>query len=536
MMGHGMPGEDGTGLRRRHLLGAGFLLVAAASGRSSPATSRGARTFDFQTATIADINRAMDAGALTSERLVHMSLNRIKAYDPRLHAVITLNPRALEQARALDTERRHSGRRSPLHGVPVLVKDNINTRDLPTTLGFYGLAGAIPRGDAVVVEKLRAAGAIVLAKVNLSELASGPPMSSLGGQTRNPYNLAYSPAGSSNGTAVGIAASYAPIGIATDTTGSARWPAATNGVVGMRPTSGLLSMAGVQPNAASLDTVGTMARSVTDLAILTNVLADAHTDDAEAMTVGALNGVRIGFPRAAFSGDDPEIDAQVAATLSVLAASGATVVDIDLPDWLIRLSGDMQSILVQTESVPGLDTYLKGSFAPPYPQSHAQILRMSEQLVEHPVRGATPNPGRLAGYRWEAAGPSLNDPSYIATRDQGRAFFRAALEAILVRYQVAAIVYPTQTTRINKVGENPVRNARGLFGNFGPVLASLAGWPDITVPAGKTPEGLPVGVSFLGPAFSDRRLLAYAFAFEGHRGGFSPPASTPSLPGERIVF
>jgi amidase len=528
--------EARDGLQRRTILRAGLFLIAGSPGLSARAASRGARTFDFQTATIDDINHAMAAGALTSERLVRLSLNRIKVYDPHLHAIITLNSHALAQARMLDAESRRSGPRSPLHGIPVLVKDNINTRDLPTTLGFYGLKGAIPRTDAAVVTKLRAAGAIILAKVNLSELASGPPVSSLGGQTRNPYNLAYSPAGSSNGTAVGIAAGYAPIGIATDTTGSARWPAATEGVVGIRPTSGLFSTAGVQPNAPSLDTVGAMARSVADLAILLDVLTEGHAHGAQSMSIGALQGVRIGFPRAAFSGDDPEIDAQVAKALATLKACGVTMVDFDLPDWLIHLSDIMQATLVQTESAPSVDAYLKESFAPSYPQSHAAILRMSEQLAGAPVRGATPNPGRLSGYRWEAAGLPMSDPSYLAVCNQGRQFFRAALEALLVRYQVMAIFYPTQTVRINKLGEKPVRNARGMFGNFGTALASVAGWPDITVPAGTTPEGLPVGISFLGPASSDRRLLSYAFAFESRGNGFRPPTFTPPLPGERFAY
>jgi len=304
----------------------------------------------------------------------------------------------------------------------------------------------------------------------------------------------------------------------------------------MRPTLGLLSTVGVQPNAPSLDTVGAIARSVTDIAILLNILAVRGPDGAQSMSVSALEGVRIGFPHTAFSGDDPEIDAQMVKALATLEACGATVVDIDLPDWLIRLSDTMQDTLVQTEAAPSLDAYLKSSFAPPYPQNHATILTMSEQLVGAPAGWATPNPGRLNGYRWEAAGLSTSDPSYLAVRDQGRQFFRAALEAILARYQVAAIFYPTQTTRINKLGENPVRNAKGRFSNFGTVLASIAGWPDVTVPAGVTLEGLPVGVSFLGPASSDQRLLSYALAFESRNKGFLPPAFTPSLPGERFAY
>jgi len=508
---------------------AACLLLAAAG----PAHAQAG--FDLGTASIADINRAIDQQALTSERLVPLLTARIQAYEPELRAVITLNPRALDEARALDAERRRSGRRSALHGIPVLVKDNINTRDLPTTLGFYGLKGARPNADAAVVTRLRAAGAIVLAKTNLSELAAGPPMSSLGGQTLNPHNLAYSPAGSSNGTAVGIAAGYAPIGIATDTTGSARWPAATNGVVGMRPTLGLFSQAGVQPSAPTLDSVGIMARSVADLAAATAVLQDGQGPAQPELDANALRGVRVGFPRAAFSGDDAEIDAAVAKALEALRACGATVVDIDLPNWLIQLSDALQAVIVQSEARPSLDAYLLASFPPPWPQSHASILAMSEALAHSPAAGQFPNPGRLDGYRWEAAGPSMSDPLYVAAREEGRRFFQASLLAVMKRDDVATIFYPTQTTRINRLDERPRRNARGRFGNFGPTLASIAGWPDITVPAGATSEGLPVGVSFMAPASGDARLMSWAFAFEQHAQGRRQAAATPPLQGERIV-
>lgn len=519
------------------LLAMSLVLPAQAQRPDAGQTRRPTRTsFDLETATVAGINHAIDKGALTSEQLVRLSLARIRAYEPKLHAIITLNPRALDEARALDAERRRAGRRSPLHGIPILLKDNIDTRDLPTTLGFYGLKGAHPVSDAAVVTRLRAAGAIILAKVNLSELASGPPMSSLGGQTRNPHNLAYSPAGSSNGTAVGIAAGYAPVGIATDTTGSARWPAAVNGVAGMRPTTGLFSSAGVQPNAPTLDTIGTMARSVSDLAMVAQVLAETPAPAQPVLDPESLRGVRIGFPRAAFSGDDPEVDAAAARALETLRTSGATVVDVDVPDWLIRLSDSLQALLVQSESVPSLDAYLSASFPPPWPRSHAAILAMSAAAVHSPVPGAFANPGRLSGYRWEAAALPFNDPLYAAARTQGRQFFRSALLAILKRYDVRMLVYPTQTTRINKLAEQPVRSARGLFGNFGPAFASIAGWPDITVPAGATPEGLPFGISFLAPASSDAQLLAWAFAFEQRARGLRQPGETPPLPGERFTY
>jgi amidase len=515
-----------------------------------PAVAQKRDRFDLQTATIEDIGKAMDSGALNSERLVGLSLARIKAYDENLHAVINLNPRAMEEARALDAERRTKGSRSPLHGIPVLLKDNINTRDLPTTLGFYGLKGAIPYTDAAVVAQLRNAGAIILAKVNLSELASGPTLSSLGGQTRNPHNPAYSPAGSSSGTAVGIAAGYAPVGIATDTTGSVRWPAATNGVVGLRPTMGAISYVGVQPSATTLDTIGPITRSVSDAALVLSVLAgpnprshNARNGDARYsaelmldLRADSLRGVRIGFPRRNFSGDDLEVDAAMNVAINVLKAAGATVVDVELPFWLVHLSGELQSIIVRTESAPSLDAYLSTSFPPAFPQSHADILALSESLAASTPPRATPNPGRLDGYREEAGSPPPTNAYYLAARDQGREFVRASMRAVLNQNRLDAIVYPTQTIRINKIGEPAQRNSRGLFGNFGPGLASLAGWPELTVPAGFTAEGLPVGVSFLGPEFSEHELLEYGFVFEQKIQALRQPVTTPSLPGDRFDY
>jgi amidase len=507
-------------------------------------------SFDLETATIEDINRAMDKGALTSEQLVRLSLARIKAYEPELHAVISLNPNAMEEARALDAERRTKGPRSPLHGVPVLLKDAINTRDLPTTLGFYGLKGAVPYADAEIVQKLRAAGAIVLAKVNLSELASGPSMSSLGGQTHNPHNLTYSPAGSSSGTAVGVAAGYAPFGIGTDTTGSVRWPAATNGVVGLRPTMGVISTIGVMPNSPTLDTVGPIARNVSDAALLLSILEGIDDRDPAirnqngrypadykaGLRPDSLRGARIGFLRRDFSGDDPEVDAVMNAAVEKLKASGATVIDVQLPFWLLHFKSDLESIIVRTESVPSLNAYLQTSFPPGYPRTHAEILAMSEKIASSAPPGILPNPGRLDGYRAEAATPPPTNPFYIAARDQGRAFVKASMEAILTQDRLDAIVYPTSTMPIGKIGDAPKRNSRELFGNFGLGLVSLAGWPELTVPAGFTSDGLPIGISFIGPAYSDMRLLAYGYAFEKVTHALRQPTTTPPLPGDRFTY
>src|SRR4029077_20326323 len=250
----------------------------------------------------------------TAEKLVQLCLARIDAYDrkgPSLHAVMTLNPKALETARALDAERKTKGPRSPLHGIPVVLKDNYNTADLPTTGGSVLLEGSIPSDDAFLVKKLRAAGAIVLAKVNLSEFASGGAHSSLGGQSLNPHDLARTPSGSSSGTGVAIAAAYAPLGLGTDTGGSIRGPSTVNGIVGLKPTLGLLSRSGIIPLSLSFDTGGPMARSVSDVAVALGVMTGVDpTDPATSKSAGpsetdytkylkadALRGARIGVAR-----------------------------------------------------------------------------------------------------------------------------------------------------------------------------------------------------------------------------------------------
>src|SRR5258708_10483483 len=229
-----------------------------------------AATFDLSTSSIADINAAFDAGALTSEKLIELCLARIKAYDqtgPRINAVITLNPKAIETARALDAERKAKGPRSPLHGVPVMLKDNYNTFDLPTTGGSKALVGNQPANDASVVARLRAAGAIILAKVNMSEFArGGVSFSSLFGQTYNPYDLTRTPGGSSGGTGASVAALFAIAGTGSDTGQSTRSPASANNLVGFRPSIGLIGRTGIMPNSYTQDTAGPMTHYVADRA------------------------------------------------------------------------------------------------------------------------------------------------------------------------------------------------------------------------------------------------------------------------------
>ena len=278
------------------------------------APARAAKNLDFDALTIADINKAFDSGALTSEKLVQLCLARIQAYDrqgPSLHAVMALNARAIETARALDAERKAKGPRSPLHGVPIVLKDNYNTSDLPSTGGSVLLEGSIPPEDAFVVKKLRAAGAIVLAKVNMSEFASGGAHSSLGGQSLNPHDLTRTPSGSSGGTGVAIAAVYAVVGLGTYTGGSIRGPSTATGIVGLKPTHGLLSRDGIIPLALSFDTGGPMARSVYDVAVTLGILTGVdptdgatrksegrfETDYAKYLKADALRGARVGIAR-----------------------------------------------------------------------------------------------------------------------------------------------------------------------------------------------------------------------------------------------
>jgi amidase len=318
-----------------------FALVAAlGAALFAAAPEASARPVDMELASVAELKAAMEAGTLTAEKLTQLCLERIAAYDragPKLHAVMALNPKALEIARALDAERKAGKVRGPLHGIPVILKDNIDTVDMPTTGGSVMLEGNMAPDDAALVKKLRDGGAVILAKVNLGEFANGS-QSSLGGQSLNPHDLTRIPAGSSGGTGVGIAAGYAPVGIGTDTGGSIRGPSFVNGIVGLKPTHGLISRDGIIPLGLSLDTGGPMTRSVSDLAVALGVMTgvdaadDAtkksqgkfETDYTKFLKADALKGARIGVLRD-FKGDDPDVDWIFEASLKAMQKAGATL-------------------------------------------------------------------------------------------------------------------------------------------------------------------------------------------------------------------
>jgi amidase len=514
-----------------------------------------AKSIDFDAATIADINAAFDAGTLTAESLTQMCLARIAAFDrkgPSLHAVMTLNPKAVEQARALDVERKTKGRRSPLHGIPVVLKDNYDTFDMPTTGGSVLLEGSIPSKDAFVVKKLRDAGAIILAKLNMSEFASGGTYSSLGGQSLNPHDLARGPSGSSGGTGVAVAAAYAPIGMGTDTGGSIRGPATSNGIAALKPTHGLLSRSGIIPLALSFDTGGPMARSVYDVAAALGIMtgidpADAatsksdgkfQTDYTKDLRVDALRGARIGLARD-FMGADPDVDWVMEAAFAAMRKAGATLVDVRYPKWLLDVKGEFYTAVRYPEFTAQIAEYLKGT-GPKYPKTLAELIDRANQFNATRADGVRPNPSRWTLFKRELESGSTTDYRYTAVHDFGLPMIRAVVEGMLASQQLDAIVYPTASRRPALIAALPpgagttTASALAAAGLAASDIANLTGFPDLIVPAGFTGDSLPVGLSLLGPAFSEPKLLALGYSFEQATKARRRPIHTPALPGEGI--
>ncbi len=510
-----------------------------------------AEIFELTTATIADINKAFDSGALSSEQLVELSLARIAAYDetgPQLNAVMQLNPNAIETARALDAERRDKGRRSPMHGIPVVLKDNFDTADMPTTAGSFMLKGSVPPDDAFLVRQLRAAGAVILAKLNMSEFASGDAMNSLDGPTYNPHDPTRTPSGSSGGTGAAIAAAYASVGLGTDTGGSVRGPSAANGIVGLKPTHGLLSRDGIIPLALSFDTAGPMARHVYDVAVAIGVMtgvdaADAATsssagqfkkDYTQFLDADALQGARIGIARD-FMESDEEVDWIIEAALEAMREAGAEVVDVTLPDWLLEARGKFYRAIRYREFRAQVKDYL-ATTEPQYPKTLADLVKQSKTLTARREDGVIPNPGRWRLMMTEDESGELTDYEYLAVRDHALPLVRGIIGGLMKSEKLDAIVYPTSPVRPKRVDPDPDPEGAPGSGESAVILANLTGFPDLIVPAGFTGRGLPVSISFLGPAFSEPRLLALGYAFEQHTKARRLPVTTPPLEGETITY
>jgi amidase len=509
---------------------------------------RAQRTIDLDAATIADVTAAFAKGTLTSERLTQMFLARIDAYDrkgPMLRSIILVNPKALETARAMDAERKAKGPRSPLHGVPVIIKDNIDTADMPTTGGSIMLDGWVPPDDAFVVKKLRDAGAVIIAKANLSEFASGATHSSIGGQILNPHDLARSPSGSSGGTGVSLASAFAMAGLGTDTGGSVRGPSTNNGIAGLKTTMGLVSRDGVIPLALSFDTVGPMARSVHDVAALLSVIAGVDpadaatksgegrgmTDYTQALKTDALRGARLGVARD-FMGQDEDVDWVMEASFEAMKKQGATLVDVRLPKWVIDAKGEYYSAIRYPEFVAQIADYLKVT-GPKYPKNIADLIDRARQVNAPRPDGVSPNPGRWSLLVRESKSGTLNDYQYTSVRDHALPLVRAVLDGVLKADKLDAIVYPTASRRPPLI--SAPADVPGGSSATGSNLANLAGFPDMIVPAGFTTDDLPVGISLLGPAFSEARLLAIGYSFEQATRVRRLPKHTPLRAGDSIA-
>jgi amidase len=474
--------------------------------------------------TVAGLQRAMSAGSLTSAGLTAFYLGRIERLNPELHAVITVSPEALAEARASDLVRSAGQARGPLEGVPVLVKDNIAARGMPATAGSPALLGAAS-ADAFVVGRLRAAGAVVLGKANLSEWAnfrSTHPVSgwsTLGGQTVNPHGTGRNPSGSSSGSAVGLAAALAPLAVGSETDGSVLSPAGACGVVGLKPTLGLVSRGGIVPISLAQDTAGPMARCVADVAALLDGMAgrdpaDPATDHREGrvpsygafLDPGALTGARVGVWREGSAAAGPATVAVLDAAKARLRACGAEVIDpVQLPD--ADKIGEPEFTALLHEFKHDLDAYLR-TLGGDHPASLAELIAFNndhrDQVLVH-----------FGQERFEQAAATsgnLTDPEYLAARGQAQRLARAALDGALTGHRLDAVIALTGSPAWLT---DHVLGDYDMFGTASP--CAVSGYPALSVPAGLV-SGLPVGITFMGPAWSEPRLLALAFAFEKAAG------------------
>jgi len=515
-----MAGLGGTAAFTAHTTGGAMFLAAI------PSSGKGRVPLQIEELTIGFVQRLFSTGELTAASLAKRYLARIEQIDrrgPGLNSVIELNPDALAIARVCDQERGAKAVRGLLHGIPVLIKDNIDTHDrMTTTAGSLALKGSIAPRDSGVAEKLRAAGAVILGKTNLSEWAnfrgsmSTSGWSGRGGQTRNPYVLDRNPSGSSSGSAVAVAANLCMVAAGTETDGSILSPASFNGIVGLKPTVGLVSRAGIIPIAQSQDTAGPMTRSVRDAAILLGALAGfdprdpategckpyENRDYTALLGADGLRGARIGVARAYF-GFHRKVDELMESALKVLQRCGAELVD----PVEHRLPPELQQAEIEVlryEMKAGLNAYL-ASLGPGAPvHSLEEVIAFNDRFRDKELAWF----GQEELINSQAKGP-LTDKAYQDALATCRRLARAeGIDALMDQHRLDALVAPT--TGPSHVTDW-LNGDHGLGGST--TLAAVAGYPSITVPAGFI-SGLPVGVSFFGRAWSEPKLLAIAYAFE----------------------
>jgi len=486
-------------------------------------------------ATVAELQQAMAAGEITSAELTRQYLRRISELNPALHAVISVSQDAVAQAEASDAARAaSSGPRSPLEGIPVLVKDNVQVAGMPTTAGSPALLGAQPP-DAFIIARLRAAGAVILAKANLSEWAnfrsihSTSGWSTLGGQAANPYSLDRNPSGSSSGSAVGVAAALAPLAVGTETDGSIISPASACGIVGIKPTAGLVSRTGIVPLSPVQDTAGPMAATVADAAALLSVLAAADpldpavdppegpypaqrdrgaTEYSAFLDPGALEDARIGVWRSGSGAASAATRAVLDAAVTQLRKLGAALVDpVELPD--VDKIGEPEWAALKCEFKYGINAYLR--YLAAYGGAGDGVPGSLEELISFNARNAGLVLSRFGQEIFEqsqATSGELSDPGYLSARAAATRLAVTALETPVREHQLDAIVSLTGTPAWLT---DYVLGDHQVFGGSRP--AAVSGWPSLTVPAGYV-SGLPVGITFTGPRWSESRLIALAYAFE----------------------
>ena len=497
-----------------------LLIATLGVGRATAQAPARAQVFEQS---IVELQASLTAGRVSSVQLVDAYLARIAAYDaggPGLNSILRQNPRARAEAARLDAERRAGRVRGPLHGIPVVLKDNYTTIDLPTSGGSLGLAGLVTPDEGPVVARLRQAGAIVIGKTNMHELAAGiTSISSLGGQTRNPYDPRRCPGGSSGGTGVAVAASFAAVGWGSDTCGSIRIPAAYNSLFGLRPTQGLVSRAGVLPLSHTQDIPGPLARTVMDLAIALDVTVGYDPADSttavlrerppprfvEALHSASLRGVRLGLLGNYLADADQDIRDTVRAAATAMKAAGAELVEVTIPGF---------DSLVAGTSVLNFETkYDLSDFLARIPGAPAGSLG---ELLDR-------------GLYHDAMEVRLRRADTVSARDSEayrkalakRTVLRDRIVAVLDSLRLDALVYPTMQRRPVLIGDP---QAGGTC-----QLSAQSGLPALTAPAGFTDDGLPVGLELIGRPFDDTRLVAMAGAFEALGPRRRSPPFAPAL-------
>ena len=496
---------------------ASFAIFAFFATFAANAAQQAARTLDVVDLSVSDAQRRMTAGTLTSRALTQAYLDRIAAIDdsgPQLNAVIDINPAALKEAESRDAERKAGKSRGLLHGIPVLIKDNIDVAGMINSAGSLAFADNRPVADAFLIRRLRDAGVVMLGRTNLSEWAnfrstrSTSGWSSRGGQTKNPHVLDRNPCGSSSGSAVAVAASLASVAIGTETNGSIICPASTNGVVGLKPTVGLVSRTGIIPIAPSQDTAGPIGRTVADVAALLGAIAGVDPRDpataaaaksssvyTASLAAGALKGARIGMLQRPMQ---PDVAMAMQAALDAMRRAGATIVDVQMPTFG---KWDQQEVLLY-EFKDSINKYLSGSKSAQ--KSLADLIAWNRANAERVM----PLFGQEMFELAQAKGP-LTDAAYVTARETAtRLAGSEGLLAILARDNLSAIVAPS---------------GGGAYS-----AAAIAGTPSITIPIGES-RGLPFGITFMGRAFSEPQLIGLAYALEQLTNARHAPRFLPTF-------